>query len=190
MLSTQQPLRPFCLETHRFVNIDAPLISGRYLGEEAPRIHDHFEDAYASNELDVQYIRFPTPLYDFMYQAECGDVENLSTPIFDSLVDDPAYCLLMLGEALHYSEDANVLAHTSWVDTDEEEHATGMISTFLWSAAPWRPHMIANQVAVDPMHTLVFSTPPGNVFALHASFRDEWGALYVKAIEAWWKATV
>ena len=189
LLSTEDALRPFCLETRRFVTIDDDTnFSEQYLsGAEAPRIHGHFEEAYASGQLNVFYLRFATPLYDFMYQAETCDVEHLKTPIFDSLVDDPEHLLTMLGEALHYSEQGDIFKHTSWFDADPEEHATSMVATFLWSAAPWLPPMLANHDASESVHTLTFSTPPGDLFDMNQAFRNEWGALYVKAIESWWK---
>ena len=187
LLSTQDASRPFCLETQRFVDIDVPISSGRDVGADAPRILGKFEDEYVAGELDVYYVELFTPLYDFMYQARSGDVENLKTPCFDSMVSDPQLCLRMLGEALCYSESPRILDTTAWYDTDDEEHATGMVFTFLWNAAPWLRHMPATHAAMDlPEHTLVFSSPPGDLFEIHAMFRNEMGAIYVKALEAWW----
>lgn len=192
-MSTSDPLRPFCLEIRRFVDIEEPLNEpGAYFGTNAPRIagnYGHrFAEASANDQLDIYVVRISTPLYDFMYQAESGDHVNLHTPCFDSLVDDPAHCLVLLGEMLCYSEPrsgVNVFDSTSWCDTDTYENATCMIATFLGTAAPWRIMRACNDV--ESTHDLVFSTPPGDLFEIHQTFRSEWGSIYVKALEAWWK---
>ena len=179
LLSTQNELRPFCLELQKYVDIDEPLDrTGRYWGTDAPTV-----DGLAGD--DVWYVRFSTPLDDFMYQARSGDVEGLQTPIFDSMVDDPEYCLIMLGEALCYLyADTAFIDSVMWFDTDPMEHTTSMLATFLWNAAPWRS---AFRNPVDPIKTLVFTMPEGDAFDIMQEFRNEWGALYVKAIEAFWK---
>lgn len=178
LLSTQNELRPFCLELQKYVDIDVPLeVTGRYWGFEAPLVDGHDNN-------DVWYVRFATPLFDFMYQARSGDVDGLKTPIFDSMVDDPEYCLIMLGEALCYVYDETAFIDSvAWFDTDPAENTTAMLGTFLWNAAPWRPVF---QNSTNPIKTLVFTMPEGDAFDITQQFRNEWGALYVKAIEAFW----
>jgi hypothetical protein len=177
LLSTQDPLRPFCLELCKYVDIDVPLeVTGRYWGHDAPVVD--------GNEHDVWYVHFSTPLFDFMLQPRSGDADLLQTPIFDTMVDDPDYCLIMLGEALSSARAHGMVDETAWLDTDPLEHATSMMATFLWNAAPWRE---AFSNPSYPSKTLVFSMPQGDAFDVTQQFRNEWGAIYVKALEAWWK---
>lgn len=183
LLATQDPLRPFCLELIKYVTINEPFEddcdSGRYWGIDAPLIDGSDE------QHDVWYVDFSTPLKDFMLQPRSGDADALQTPLFDTMVDDPAYCLVMLGEALH-SECAHdtLVDETAWVDVGTSDHAASMLATFLWNAAPWRS---AFRNPANPTKTLVLTMPPGDPHDVSWQFRDEWGAIYVKALEAWWR---
>lgn len=182
LLVTEDPLRPFCIETRKYIDILEPIDDqGKHYS-----VHVTIDDI--PQFATVFFIDVETPLYKLgTYQAQSGDVDSLETPIFDSMVFNKRACLEMLGESLSFQafmDSAHPLRDsTSWSSDEFNKEAWALVATFLWICAPWQDAMAESNVGDG--ETILFYMPEG-VEDLRTRFVDEHGAILVKAIEAWW----
>ena len=104
----------------KYVDVNSPLV------EQGLHRNVHITINDVPQFATVYFLDIVTPLHKFgTYQAQSGDVDNLATPAFDSMVFNQKACLEMLGESLSYKacmHDELVLSETTtWKSNSESE---------------------------------------------------------------------
>ena len=66
-------------------------------------------------------------------------------------------------------------------------YADAQPATVRLNASTSRGNPTAVRNPANPTKTLVLTMPQGDPQDVSWQFRDEWGAIYVKALEAWWR---
>lgn len=156
LFTTTKPRTFYCIQCHEYVTADLPV---------GPSVLD-------TNQCWV--IDIATPMGRLNYQV---GYERTSTPLLDSIVDNPDACCLVIGEALYRKAHSVSWGH----EGPEGAEAAALVSTLIWNVAPWAaPWPLTHDKGP---RAFTFSSMRHIDMDFCQKFKNEWGQIVARAYE-------